>query len=130
MGRLEHNTRTYRLTLAGSLPVQPPTMSSSQPPPLPSWTTVSYKRGRSTQECSDRVAKHVKDNHHLSPPTITSNRYASLANQDSEGPPTPTGPATIPKPPPIYIQNVTSIPPHTATKPNGTSTISCHKPCQ
>jgi hypothetical protein len=47
----------------------------------------------------------------LSPPTITSNRYASLSAEGSEDLPTPTGSVTIPKPPPIYIQNVTS-PPH------------------
>jgi hypothetical protein len=95
--------------LAGSLLAQPPTMSSSQPPPRPSWTTVSYKRGRSKQESSDRVAEHVKDNHHLSPPTVISYWYTSLENEDSEAP--PTGPATVPKPLPIYIQNVTTIPP-------------------
>jgi hypothetical protein len=94
--------------VAGSLTAQPPTTSSSQTPPLHSWTTVTYKQGRSTQEFSNRVAKHVKANCHLSPSTITSNRYTSLANEDSEAPPTPTGPATISEP--IPIQNVISIP--------------------
>jgi hypothetical protein len=118
--------------LAGSLPAQPPTMSPSQPPPCPTRTTVSYKRGRSTQESSDRVAKHVKDNHHLSPPTITSNRYTSLANEDSEATPTPASPTNVPKPPPIYIQNATTIPPppHAATRPNCPSIICHHSPSQ
>jgi hypothetical protein len=66
-------------------------MSPSQPPPCPTWTTVSYKRGRSTQESTDQIAKHIKDDLHLSPPTITSNCYTSLANEDSEAPPTPAG---------------------------------------
>jgi hypothetical protein len=96
---------------AGSLPAQPPTMSPSQPQPCPSWTTVSYKRGRPTQESTDRVAKHAKNNLHLSPPTITSSRFTSLANEDSEATPTPTGPTNVPKPPPVYIQNVRTIPP-------------------
>jgi hypothetical protein len=89
---------------AGSLPVQPPNMSPSQPPPCPSWTTFSYKRGRPTQESADQVAKHAKDNLHLSPLTITT-------IEDSEATPTPSGPTSIPKLPPIYIQNVTTIPP-------------------
>jgi hypothetical protein len=50
-------------------------------------------------------------NLHLSPPTITSNRFTSLANEDSEATSTPTGPTNVPKPPLMYIQNVTTIPP-------------------
>jgi hypothetical protein len=86
-------------------------MSPSHPPPYLSWTTVSYKRGRPTQESTDRVANHAKDNLHFSPPTITSNLFASLTNEDSEVTPTPTGPTSVPKPSPIYVQNVTTIPP-------------------
>jgi hypothetical protein len=52
--------------LAGRLPAQ------TQPPPRPSWARLLYKRCRSTQGSSDRVAKHVKCNHHLSLPTIIS----------------------------------------------------------
>jgi hypothetical protein len=40
-----------------------------------------------------------KKNLHLSPPTITSNRFTPLANEGSETTPTPTGPTNVPKPP-------------------------------
>jgi hypothetical protein len=42
---------------------------------------------------------------------ITSNRFTSPVNEDSETTPTPTGPTSNPKPPPSYNQNVTTIPP-------------------
>jgi hypothetical protein len=35
----------------------------------------------------------------LSPPTFTSNRFTSLANEDSEATPSPTSPTKVPKPP-------------------------------
>jgi hypothetical protein len=44
-------------------------------------------------------------------PRITSNRFTPLTNEDSEATPTPTGPTSVPKPPPNYIQNDTTIPP-------------------
>jgi hypothetical protein len=52
------------------------------------------------QESTDLVAKDPKDNFHLSPLTIYSNRFTFLANEDNEDNPTP-----------IYIQNVKIFPP-------------------
>jgi hypothetical protein len=87
-----HNISNYALVFLVSV-----STSSSQPPPLPSWITVSYKRDRSMQESSDRVAKHVKDNNHLSPPTITSNRYTSLPNEVQ------TRTVRLPQPQPVLL---------------------------
>jgi hypothetical protein len=42
-----------------------------------SWTKVSNKRGRPTQEPSVRETKHTKENEHWLSQTSTSNRYTA-----------------------------------------------------
>jgi hypothetical protein len=59
----------------GSLPGLPQKMNSSQPD---NWTKVLYKRGRSTQDGTDKETKHAKQSEHQLNPTSTSNRYTAL----------------------------------------------------
>jgi hypothetical protein len=47
------------------------------------WTKVSYKRGRSTQEETERKAKHTIESDHWLSQTSTSNRYTALLQQES-----------------------------------------------
>jgi hypothetical protein len=89
-------------------------MTSSQQLVAPNWTKVSYKRGRSPPDASERESKQAKDSQHwLHPPsTATSNRFSPLMetnnNAECQHNPSPEHP---PKPPPTYMQDVTSIPP-------------------
>jgi hypothetical protein len=60
-------------------------MNSSQPElNNDSWTKVSYKRRRSTQEGTEREAKHAKESEHWLNQTSASNRYTALLEQESE----------------------------------------------
>jgi hypothetical protein len=81
-------------------PEQPTTMTSSQQLVAPTWTKVSYKRGRPLPDDYERESKQTKDSQHwLHPPTTaTSNRFLPLMetnNPESEHNP---GPAHTPKP--------------------------------
>jgi hypothetical protein len=67
--------------MPGSLPGQPQEMNSSQPD---NWTKVSYKRGRSTQDGTDKEAKHAKQSEHCLNQTSTSSRYTALIEEESE----------------------------------------------
>jgi hypothetical protein len=78
------------------------------------WTKVSHKRGRSSPDDIEHERKHAKDSQHwLHPPsTSASNRYSPLAEADRADRPQQTGLNTPPpKSPPIYIQDVITIPP-------------------
>jgi hypothetical protein len=86
------------------------TMTPSQQLVAPAWTKVSYKRGRSSPDDSERESKQIQDSQHwLHPPTTaTSSRFLPLMetnNPESEHNP---GSVHTPKPSPIYIQDVTS----------------------
>jgi hypothetical protein len=48
---------------------------SSQPEVNDNWTKVSHKRGRPTQEGTERETKHAKESEHRLNKTSTSNRY-------------------------------------------------------
>jgi hypothetical protein len=84
-------------------------MNSSQPELNDNWTKVSYKRGRSTQEGTDREAKHAKESEHWLNQTSTSNLYIALIEEESEDQQKKAGPENTPKTPPIYITDVTNI---------------------
>jgi hypothetical protein len=87
------------------------------PPPqhlTPStWTKVSSKRGRSSSDDPVRETKQVKESKHwLHPvPTTTSNRFSPLLSTTSIDTDLPLDSPRTPKPPPIYIQDVTAISP-------------------
>jgi hypothetical protein len=75
------------------------------------WAKVSYKRGRSTQDETERETKHAKDSEHWLNQTPTSNRYTALLEEESEDQQQKAGHVNIPKPPPIYITYVKNISP-------------------
>jgi hypothetical protein len=95
----------------GSLPGQSQKMNSSQPELNDNWTKTSYKRRRSTQEGTEREAKHAKESEHWLNQTSTSNRYTALLEEESEDKQQKAGPENTPKPPPIYITDVQNISP-------------------
>jgi hypothetical protein len=76
------------------------------------WTKVSYKRGRSTQEGTERETKHAKESEHWLNKTSTSNRYTALLVEESEDKQQKAGSENTPKPPPIYITGIKNISPH------------------
>jgi hypothetical protein len=86
-------------------------MNYSQPELNDNWTKVSYKRGRSTQQGTEREAKHAKQSEHSLKQTSTSNRYTALLEVESEDQQQKAGPENSPKPSPIYITDVTNISP-------------------
>jgi hypothetical protein len=86
-------------------------MYSSQPELNDNWTEVSYKRGRSTQEESEREAKHAKESKHWLNQTFTSNCCTALLEEESENQQQKAGPENTPKPLPIYITDVHSVSP-------------------
>jgi hypothetical protein len=94
--------------MPGSLPGQPQEMYSSQ---RDNWTKVSYKRGRSTQDGTDKEAKHAKESEHRLNQTSTSNRYTALLEGGSEDQQQKAGNENTTKPPPICIIAVTNISP-------------------
>jgi hypothetical protein len=81
--------------MPGSLPVQSQQMYSSQLESNNKWTKVSYNRGRSTQEKTERGAKQHKHQ------TSTSIRYTALLDEESEDQQQKAGPENTSKPPPI-----------------------------
>jgi hypothetical protein len=60
--------------MPGSLPAQSQKVYSSQPELNDNLNKVSYKRGRSAQEETEREAKHAKESEHWLNQTSTSNR--------------------------------------------------------
>jgi hypothetical protein len=58
-------------------------MYSSHPEINNNWTQVSYKRGRSRQDETEREAKHTKESEHGLNQTSTSNRYTALLEEES-----------------------------------------------
>jgi hypothetical protein len=59
-------------------------VNSSQPKLNDNWTKVSYKRGRSTQQQTEREAKHATESGHWLNQTSTSNRYTAILEEESE----------------------------------------------
>jgi hypothetical protein len=80
-------------------------MYSFQPELNKNWTKVSYKRGRSTQEETEREAKHAKENEHWLNQTSTSNRYTALLEEECKDQQQKEGPGNTRKPPPTYLHN-------------------------
>jgi hypothetical protein len=87
-------------------------MSSSSDPELYSaWTKISKKRGRPPQEDNIREAKHSKEDSYWLNPTLISNRYSALPEEDSSEYYQKSNIKTTPKPPPIFVSNITTISP-------------------
>jgi hypothetical protein len=81
----ENYTLEYKFQhMPRSLPGQSQKINSSQPVLNDNWTKVSYKRGRSTQEGTEREAKHAIESEHWLNQTSTSNRYTALLEEESE----------------------------------------------
>jgi hypothetical protein len=95
----------------GSLPAQSQKMYSSQPELKTNWTKVSFKRGRSTQEETEREVKHTKEKEHCINQTCISNHCTALLEEESEDQQQKAGPEHMPKPPPIYITDIKNISP-------------------
>jgi hypothetical protein len=85
-------------------------MNSSQPELNDNLTKILYKRGRSTQDGTDKEAKHAKQSGHWLNPTSTSSRYTALLEEESEEQ-QKAGNENTQKPPPVYITDVTNISP-------------------
>jgi hypothetical protein len=83
-------------------------MTSSQPDES---ITPTNKRSRQTQDGSSRDNKKATSNGNWRNPTPISNRFSSLQQDDDIVNQSTPGKEDTPKPPPIYITNVTSIPP-------------------
>jgi hypothetical protein len=86
-------------------------MYSSQPELNNNWTKLSYKRGRSTQEETEREAKLAKESEQWLNQTSTSSHYTALLEEESEDHQQKSGPENTPEPPPVYITDVTNISP-------------------
>jgi hypothetical protein len=115
------NTLEQSLHLQGHHNDRPSTMSSAPQSTMSStpqsandnWIKVSYKRGRSSPDATEMESKHIKNTQHwLHPPsTETANHFSELMEADSADHQHNADPEHPPKPPPIYIQDVTTIPP-------------------
>jgi hypothetical protein len=80
-------------------------------PPSEQWIQQTNNRGRPTQDSNNKDFKHAKPSEHWLNPTITSNRFTAIQpDEEPKKPPLP-GKETTPKPLPIYISNVTTVPP-------------------
>jgi hypothetical protein len=55
-------------------------MNCSQPELNDNWTKVSYKKGRSTQEETEKKPNTPKESEHWLNHTSTSNRYTAASN--------------------------------------------------
>jgi hypothetical protein len=97
--------------MPGSLPGQPQEINFSQPD---NRAKVSYKRSRSTQDGTDKEAKHTKQSEHWLNQTSTSNHYTALIEEESEDQQQKAGNEHTPKLPPIYITTLQIFPTHTA----------------
>jgi hypothetical protein len=82
-----------------------------QPELSNNWTKISNKRGKSTQDETERQTKHTKESEHWLNQTFTSNRYTALLEEESENQPHKAGPENTPKPPPISTAGVKNISP-------------------
>jgi hypothetical protein len=89
------------------------TMSSTPQSANDNWIKVSFKRGLSSPDATEMESKHTTNTQHwLHPPsTETSNRFSALMEADSADRQHNADPENPPKPPPIYIQDITTIPP-------------------
>jgi hypothetical protein len=92
-----------------SLPGQSQKMNFSQPELNHKWTQVSYKRGGSTQEGTEREGKKPIESEHWLNQTSTSNRYTALLEEESEDQQHRAGPENTQKPPPIYVTDIKNI---------------------
>jgi hypothetical protein len=94
-----------------SFPAQSQKMFSSQSELNNHWTKVSKKRGRPTQEETERNAEQAKESEHWLKQTFTSNHYTALLEEESEDQQQKASPGNAPKPSQIYITDVTNISP-------------------
>jgi hypothetical protein len=106
-----HNDQTTPQSTMSSAPQS--TMSSTPQSANDNWTKVSYKRSRSSPDATEMESKQTKNTlHWLHPPsTETSNRFSGLMEANSSDRQHNAAPEHPPKPPPIYIQDATIIPP-------------------
>jgi hypothetical protein len=95
--------------MPGSLPGNSQKNNFSKPELNDNWTKVSYKRGRSTQEETEREALLAKESQHWLNQTSTSSRYTALLLEESVDQQQKAGSENMSKPPPIYITGVTNI---------------------
>jgi hypothetical protein len=98
--------------MPGGLPAHSQKINSSQPELNNNWTKVSYKRGRSTQEETEREAKHAKESQHWLSQTSTSNCYTALLEEEMEDQQHKASPENTPKSPPVYktdVKNISSL---------------------
>lgn len=82
-------------------------------PPTDKWIQIqaTKKRGHPTSEDTTMDYKHATPSDHWLNPTVTSNRFTPIQpDEDPEHSSLP-GKNSQPKPPPIYITNVTTVPP-------------------
>jgi hypothetical protein len=68
-----------------------------------------YKRCRSTQEGTEREAKHTKESKHWLSQTFTSNHCAALLEKESEDQQKKADPENSAKSPPVCISDVKNI---------------------
>jgi LysM repeat protein len=81
--------------------------SPSQESSIP-WTKVTSKRGHSPQDDSTHEAKHSKEDSHWLHPITT---FSALSIEESSDAPQSTTTGSNPKPPPIFLCDVTTISP-------------------
>jgi hypothetical protein len=86
-------------------------MDTSEPTPPDHWIRIPNKRTQPLSEDHHRETKHIKENHHWLHPTTTINRYSVLQDEEPEQPTRHNEPGKTPKPPPIYVSDVTTISP-------------------
>jgi hypothetical protein len=99
---LEHSTQP----MLSRLPAQNTKMYSSELESHNKWTTVSSKRGRPTQEEASRKAKLFKERNNFLNPTLHTTAFQPYWKMKVK-----TNPGNTPKPPAIFVSDVTTIPP-------------------
>jgi hypothetical protein len=75
------------------------------------WSKVPNKRSRTLHEDIIRGFKLFKEDDHLLHPTTTQNRFSALSTEEAADPPQQDFTGDSPKPPPIFVSDVTTIPP-------------------
>jgi hypothetical protein len=77
---------------------------------LSNWTKVSYKRGRSTRDETERETKHAEESEHLLNQTSTSDRYTALLEEENCNQHHRAGPENTPIPPLITgVKNISPL---------------------
>lgn len=84
--------------------------TSSTQGPIP-WSKISTKRSRKLHEDSTRESKLPKEEHHWLHPIPTHNQFSALSSGTSSEKPQPPTTEVTHKPPPIFVSDVTVLPP-------------------